>query len=469
MQTIDQTFITIPTRQRKERPRGFLEKLKLSIVSKGLMHPVVLSVPSTWTESPVGSLPLVAGEGRLIVMKELHTDGVSFQCNGEPVPHGQIPYSRISDLSPADLAEAEFEENILRAALTWQEETEAKMLIHTLRKQQNPKQTLIATAREIVAVQHDGPAPENEVVAEREQLSKAIFVSQYLSNPKVRAAKTLNEASRVALDQLEAGFQANLLASNPTQSQHTLIKGDLLTVLPDMEGGSFDLIIADPPYGINADEYRTITKVAGERKHHEGHFYKDDLEHSTLICNTIFRQGFRLLRPRGLLFLFCDVDRFAQLREAAMMQGFSAWRTPLIWHKTGANAGFAPWGAGGFIRSYEMLLFLSKGRKTLSMPGGQDVLSFARVHHTDRVHAAEKPAGLLSRLIQLSCIPGDHILDPCCGSGVIFEAASACNVVATGIEIDPEFHAYSASRLLQTVDTTEEEDLPEDATAGLEE
>jgi site-specific DNA-methyltransferase (adenine-specific) len=455
MQTIDHTSITIPVRQRKERPRGFLEKLKASIVSKGLMHPLVLSI------SEAGA-SLVAGEGRLIVLRELHTDGITFEFDGKAVPHGQIPFSRVGDLSPGDLAEAELEENLLRAALTWQEELEAKVLIHNLRKGQNPQQTVIATAREIAAVKGE----ETTVIAERDSLSRSIFVSQHIANPKVRAAKTLNEASKIALDQLEAGFKTNLLAHNPTQSQHTLIKGDLLTVLPDMETGSFDLILADPPYGINADEYRTITKIAGEKKHHEGHFYKDDEGHSDLICNTIFRQGFRLLRPRGLLFLFCDVDRFAKLREVAMMQGFSSWRTPIIWHKTGANAGFAPWGAGGFIRSYEMLLFLSKGRKTLTMPGGQDVLPFTRVHHTDRIHAAEKPAGLISRLIQLSCIPGDSVLDPCCGSGVIFEAASACSVVATGIEIDPEYHAFSASRLLATVET--EEDLPEDTTAGME-
>lgn len=458
MPLINQDAIVIPLRQRKERPRGFVELLKKSIVSKGLLHPVVVSTIQIGEEKLEAVFNLVAGEGRLLAIRELHTDGVPFQHDGETVPHGLIPYNRIGDLSTADLAEAELEENLIRAALTWQDEVEAKMLVHNLRKEQNPKQSIIATAREFAEIKGDATT----VIAERDSLSKAVFVSQHMANPKVRAAKSLNEASKVALDQLEAGFKVNLLATNPTQSQHKLIKGNMLEVLPKLETGSFDLIIADPPYGINADEYRTITKVAGEKKHHEGHFYKDDEAYSTEICNTIFRQGFRLLRSRGLLFMFCDVDRFAKLREAALMQGFSVWRTPIIWHKTGAQAGFAPWGAGGFIRSYEMILFASKGRKTLTMPGGQDVLPFARVLHTERQHAAEKPVDLIARLITLSCIPGDTVLDPCCGSGAVFPAASACNVVATGIEMDPEYHAYSAARLLSTVETVEEEaELPQ--------
>ena len=63
------------------------------------------------------------------------------------------------------------------------------------------------------------------------------------------------------------------------------------------------------------------------------------------------------------------------------------------------------------------------------------------------MHAAEKPNELLSHLISLCCDPGDTILDPCAGSGPIFDAATSQRCKATGIEIDPEYHAIACSRL----------------------
>ena len=436
MRLLPSNLITIPDRQRKSRPRDFIQKLKDSIVSKGLLHPIVVT----------SALDLVAGEGRLIAMRELHIDGIRFNHNGAPVAPSCIPVSTLGELTPDDVAEAELEENILRVPLTWQEEVEAKVLIHQLRKRSNPAQTLTQTAAEISATR------ETTVENERHSLSKAIMVSQHMANPRVKAAKTLNEAAKIALDDLENSLRTQLLERGVTTSQHRLIKGDLLNVLPSLDSNSFDAIVVDPPYGIRADEYRTITKVAGERKHHEGHFYDDTPEYSDQICSTVLREGFRLLRSRGIIFMFCDPDRFAYYREAALKQAFSVWRTPLIWHKTGAASGFAPWGAGGFIRSYEMILFATKGRKILTSPGGPDVLQVDRVHHSNRQHAAEKPVELLLKLIKLACIPGDHVLDPCCGSGSIFAAANEAHMVATGIEIDPAYHATAGARILKAAE-----------------
>jgi site-specific DNA-methyltransferase (adenine-specific) len=446
---LDHHLIEIPIRQRRERPRGFIERLKASIVSKGLLHPIVLSRESLHT----GHLKLVAGEGRLIAMVELHTDGIEFRFENEKVLHGLIPYVTLSDLTPDMVAEAELEENLIRAALTWQEEVEAKLLIHNMRKRQNPQQTIRATASEMLEIKEEGTLRGAE-----EALTKSILVGQHMHNPRVRAAKTLNEACKVALDDNENMFRAGLLELGAINTQHTLIKGDLLEELAGLPAGAFDAIIVDPPYGIDADKYKTPTKVAGEKKQHEGHFYQDSPAYSDKICATIFEQGFRLLRSQGLLFMFCDPDRFHSLRTMALAMAYSVWRTPLIWKKEGAQSGFAPWGSGGFIRSYEMILMASKGQKTLTIPGGPDVFSFPRVHHTERQHAAEKPVELYSWLLQRSCIPGDTVLDPCCGSGPIFTAAENCKVAATGIEIDAAYHAQAAARIMAPVEPAEDDD-----------
>lgn len=443
MQCTSSIHIEIPTRQRRERPRGFIDQLKQSIISKGLMHPVVLSLQEKGEQEV---WVLVAGESRFIAMSQLHTDGIPFKCNGALIPVGQIPYVRLGDLTADDLAEAELQENIIRANLTWQEEAEAKVLIFKLRQKQDPSFNQTDMAKEIVETDET-----TTVQAEQSFLQRALMVQPHMHKPRVRAAKTLKEATKVVLDEMENNFKANLLQSGAVQSNHKLIKGDALEVLPKLPAGQFDAIIVDPPYGIDADKYRTPTKEAGEKKFHGGHHYQDSQEYSDRFCEAIFKEGFRLLRPRGIIFLFCDPDRFHSMRDMAARMAFSCWRTPIIWHKQGQQSAFAPWGSGGFVRSYEMLLFATKGQKILAIPGGPDVLSFARVSVATKVHAAEKPVELLTHLLQRACIPGDKLLDPCCGSGSIFAAADAMKVSVTGIEIDEVYHEQAAARLVGEV------------------
>jgi site-specific DNA-methyltransferase (adenine-specific) len=50
---------------------------------------------------------------------------------------------------------------------------------------------------------------------------------------------------------------------------------------------------------------------------------------------------------------------------------------------------------------------------------------------------------LLKEILSASTLPGDYVLDPCCGSGSALEAALALNMRALGIEIDEK--AYNLS------------------------
>lgn len=92
-----------------------------------------------------------------------------------------------------------------------------------------------------------------------------------------------------------------------------------------------------------------------------------------------------------------------------------------------------------------MCLFFVKGEKELK-GGGPDVKSFKRPARSERGHAAEKPVSLLGYLLSISGDAGDHILDPCCGSGPVLEAATAQRMKATAIEIDPDYHALACAR-----------------------
>lgn len=418
--SLDQVQIS-PERQRKNFPPAHITALADSILSKGLLHPVVLSLSE-------GTYTLVAGECRTRAIKELYSQGKTFDCDGREVENGALPYVLIGDLSLADIAEAELEENLLRANLGWQETVLARNLILELRKSQEAGISRRAVAKEISET--SGKSLEVEDVT----LRKAELVAPHLSNPKVSSAKTLNEAFRIVLDQTSAEARAKLAKLSRVESPHTIILGDCRQVLKTLPPGTFDLIVSDPPYGMKADDMKKSSH----------HHYDDSPENALEITKAIISQGWKLCKPRALAFIFCDVDHFITLREFAKAQAWSPWRTPLIWQK--GEDGFAPWGQLGFSRTYEFILFLSKGEKGLK-GGGADIKTFKRPGRSERAHAAEKPVPLLEHLLTIAGDRGDHVLDPCCGSGPIFDAATNLQFRATGIELDPEYHARAQARL----------------------
>jgi site-specific DNA-methyltransferase (adenine-specific) len=167
------------------------------------------------------------------------------------------------------------------------------------------------------------------------------------------------------------------------------------------------------------------------------------------ICRFIIREGFRLLKPRGHLFLFCDIEHFLTLRDYGAQQAYTPWRTPVIWRK--GDEGQAPWGREGFTRTYEICLFLTKGAKALK-GGGADIKDVKRPARNERAHAAEKPVALLSHLLSLSCDPGDTVLDPTCGSGPLLDAATEAKLKAICIEKDPDYHNFAAARLARAAE-----------------
>ena len=413
--------INVGERQRKEIAPAELRALAKSIREKGLLHPVVVTRDKT----------LVAGGRRLEAMKVLHRDGQEFSCNSTLIPAGQIPTTLLSDkLRTSDVLEAELEENILRVNLSWQEEVEARATIHQMRVQANPGHTRSDTAREISDIKGTNK------VSELNQTTRALVLEANKHNPKVQRAKSADEAYKAILDEADTAFQAQLaMKENEAEQDHYVIHGDCLKVLPTLNPGEFGAIICDPPYGIEMNK-------AGKSSNH---YYDDSDLYALEIAREVIRLGYGLCKPRAVLFMFCDIEHFVELREHAQRHAWTPWRVPLIWDK-GAG-GHAPWGRAGFTRSYECILYAVKGQQELRIPGGPDVFAFDKVLRGERRHAAEKPIQLLSHLINLSCLPGDTVLDPCAGSGSIIPAARVSNCRSVSIESDINSYNLCLSRI----------------------
>lgn len=403
------------TRQRKNIAAPALAELKRSIETHGLLHPAVV------TEKR-----LISGRRRMLAVAALHSEDKPVFFGDYPVPKGMMPVVEKANLDVATQREIELDENLKRVDLTWQEKVAALAELHNLRKAADPAQTERDTADEVAAATgHNAPYLQQSVQA-------AVLIQPFLDNPDVKRATSLQAARKIVIKNIEAEFAAK----RPKLSSKTLklIHGSLAYVLPTLGGPQFDCVIADPPYGIGADKFGSAAQML--------HGYDDSETGARKIVGDILWGVRPLMKPDAHLYLFCDVDYFTQFREMAASAGWRTWRTPLIWHKPGE--GHAPDPRRGPRRNYEFILFAWQGNRFMREVRS-DVLTCAA--EQDKLHGAQKPVALYCELASRSCLAGESVLDPCCGSGTVFAAAKMLNMTATGIEADERYHAVAAQRI----------------------
>lgn len=429
MQIIPLADVTVGPRQRTSIATGPLNELKESILNTGLLNP-----PVCWQNAD-GKWELVAGERRLRALTEISNESKGYFCGVDHVTPGHIAITPLGDyLDSVGRFEAELAENVHRVDLEWPDRVRAFAALHTLRLAANPKQTIAATAAEIVTKSGGEAAPSNTHM--NKVVAQAVVLEPHLNNPKIAMARNASEALSLVYKQEEEKILAAIIkrqiAAAPKANPIEVRCADLFDLLPKLDSATFDLIIADPPYGIDASgpgfRARTV--------HH--HNYRDDLDSAKSMAQTILTEGFRLTKPRANIFIFCDIDLFPWLKITAANMGWNVFRRPFVWMKS-ESEGLAPWGGQGPRITTEFIFYATKGQRGLNA-SPTDVFDDRRVSRTDRTHAAEKPVSLLRRIINCSSLPGDRVLDPCCGSGSTLVAARDLGRQALGIEKDPDYY-----------------------------
>ena len=407
-----------------------LNDLANDIARNGLYHPVVVTEQST--ESGEHELPfrLLAGERRLRAIKLLHESNRDFTCDGKHIRAEKklCPFVLISDISKSDMLEIELHENILRSDLDWRDIVSARAELHDLRiseaESQGADWTVKSTAAELsdMTGMHIGSAER--------AIAHANAIAPHLDDPMLKHAKSEKDAYKIVRRKVEGELLAALdeqTGSEPTKSNDKLILGDLSSV--EIPENYFDLVIADPPYGIGADKFGDAGKSV--------HGYEDTVENARNINKDILDLAYQCTKEEAHLFLFCDISLFLYLRLVAESTNWKVFRTPLIWYQH--TTGRIPWGSESFRRSYELILYANKGGAPLAQLH-PDVFHFNIERDAAAVHGARKPVELYKRIMTLCCPLGGKVLDPCCGSGTVFPAARQSRMDAWGIEINPEIY-----------------------------
>jgi DNA modification methylase len=228
--------------------------------------------------------------------------------------------------------------------------------------------------------------------------------------------------------------------------EFVLVNRDAVEHMKGIPSESVDLVLTDPPYGLNIHEM--AMGLGGETDGDlttSGIKYEDSEEYAKGLLKELAVQSYRLTKPNGHFYSFCAPSHFWWFLQELRFAGWIVRERPIVWIKreTGQNNQPSYWPSS----AYEFIIFARKMDSRLVLEGRADWIQTDPVLPSVKVHQAEKPIPLLKELIARTCMPGSYVYDPFMGSGAVIEAACELKMLAIGCELSVESYATTLARM----------------------
>jgi len=214
----------------------------------------------------------------------------------------------------------------------------------------------------------------------------------------------------------------------------TIYHGDCREVLPTLP--MVNLVVTDPPYVIGAVSAGNMGSKAGGWA---------DMMNSAAWFSAWYRQCGALLKHDGAMWSFLNWRSLPVVMRAAMDAEMPI-TSMMVWDKQWIGPG----GPQGLRPSYELCALLAKPEFQIADRGIADVWRYKVGSFKASGHPAEKPVGLVQRIVS-TCGSGGVVLDPFVGSGTTLVAAKAVGWNAIGIEAEERYCEIAARRCSQEV------------------
>jgi site-specific DNA-methyltransferase (adenine-specific) len=195
---------------------------------------------------------------------------------------------------------------------------------------------------------------------------------------------------------------------------------DCMDVLPLIPEKSIDLVLTDPPYGIDYQSARRTDKSQWKPK-----IYGDD-EYPSWI--------FDLIKPEIAFMAWCRWDVLEQMPKPKSL---------IVWDKGNHSMGDL---SHEFGRQWEGCAFYPGPNHSFTKRP-KDIFSFPKIPPERLIHPNEKPKGIM--LLLIYCHPGYIVFDPFMGTGSTLQAAKQLGRKFIGIEIEEKYCQIAVDRLKQ--------------------
>jgi len=219
----------------------------------------------------------------------------------------------------------------------------------------------------------------------------------------------------------------------PFEFENQLLLGDCLEILPNIPDSIVNTVLTDPPFFVPIEHYSS-------RQHWQKKYA--DLSVMKGFFAQVFREFKRVLVWNGHLLVFCDPVSYPLFFQPAYSL-FDITRC-LVWYK-GKN--YFSLGKDAWRHSFELILHSRNSNAYFLRLDRQDIIENPVVPNQERVHPAQKPIGLLKKLIT-ACTPKKGlVLDAFAGSGSTIVAAKELAFRYVGIEMDKTYFEIAKNRV----------------------
>ena len=218
-------------------------------------------------------------------------------------------------------------------------------------------------------------------------------------------------------------------------SKVQLMLGDCLERMKEIPDGSVDMILTDPPYGIDfqsqwkKDSSKWLPKIANDKKP-----FIDFIE---LAADK--------MKADGCMITFCRFDSWQEFADECERVGLKV-KSQIVWDKVVHGMGDLK---GATALQHELALFVTKGKFKFHGKRQKSIVKHIRVSPKDIIHPNQKPVDLMEELISGYCKEGGLVLDMFTGVSPVGVAAKNLNRDFIGIEMDEGYFKIAKERIEQ--------------------
>lgn len=219
-----------------------------------------------------------------------------------------------------------------------------------------------------------------------------------------------------------------------------LILGDCLEKMQDIESGSVDLVIIDPPY-------KMTKRGKSCRPNYMPGSTGDNLFAGKLpITSDWMKLVYDTMKNDGShLYIFTNTVSITEYLSIAKEQGFKLHNIISMIKDTGMPSRW-------YYKQTELVLFFRKGRaKPINDYTSRDNIEVVMPKKINgKLHITQKPLDFIAKFLTNSSNAGDVVLDPFMGSGTTGVACKNLNRNFIGIEMDETYFNIAKERIENT-------------------
>lgn len=454
--------IKIVDRVRKHSDRKDLEELKKSILELGQLQPILIT----------REMELHAGGSRLKACEELNRD---------------VWCIFLDEADPIVLKKIQLHENTKRSNLTATEQitlmneiyqdllqrTQGRGNQSDLAKELQVSVGLVSEDLKFAEYIQNLPdffkdcATKTEIRQKARRLERKAeeFVLQRAADSlsgeqRFDSMKTITSVSHEQLQKEKELFaetpdavqgRENEVESKIKEYNHRLILGKWQDHLVKVKDNQIDLMLLDPPWGIELQEKVESGMLKGDSYDDSELRFLEEFPELIKLCYTKMREG-------GHLYCFFAIKHYSFVWQTFKKpfgeddkRGFIGIDRPIVVYKEGRGSGRQ--GNHWPVSSSEFLAIWKKGRRQMNFGGIKDVQIIPWISsNLKRDLPSAKPPEVYSKILSWSARPGDVVCDPTYGSGAAFlacEQRSDLKLNWFGWEKDPKARRVALMNLTE--------------------